>query len=812
VTYDSRYYFPLQGGTRIFSTGNARGAGGTLGMFVNGPKGPALLSNAHVLGTFGVVYHPNKTDEAIADVVNSMNQGDCALATLRDNIPWFNWIAEIGAVTGSYSIPNTDLYFPMRKRGCYTGLTWCHTAISDVVKIGEDGKVGTPSFVVYGPPGTFNDGDSGSVLIDDQNRVCGLLYNSFDPNGGMAEAMPIDAVLNALNCSLIVDKYPRMYMVFMDNRLKADKETAASAEAPSYAQGYIYSREPFGGNSGLQEVLSVGYTEWAPSRMSYVFAPPCLVNFRRMNTAGGSYIAREATQDLYCLMNSKDRISYSTFDGKSWSLYNDAWPQTVPIDDQCTPTALEYQGKLYIFRQYNKGLWCAVFDGNSIVSDNQVSASGVSISSAYEPGLVLADGLLYGFYTVVGSQQIYVFSYDVKSNTWSTGPLTLWNGNTAANAYGACASATFHGDLYVVRQGPNNSIYFNVRKQGMWSDDAPIGLYPPPLADGALRMFVHNDNLFISFQWLGGMFMVYSADGKNWDILAWDGWTTYGTPDIACFPNYKMDIDATGGSASNDGRLFALVEPSYDEFRRILWSTVPGGTTWEKDFAAQPVTDFVMLATNGDPSGQLYAMDTDWNFWSLQLTQNAQWVENSPISISRPLRFLAGGPMYIVYVDSLGGCSWDSVDAGKKELQLSATDSWGTQCANQCGSDIDSFRLLSIDNLGYNQSFRAPYDQWPSPFPSVAKTMTIRQATPTSSPGTMFMAAINDTIYQIDLQDQATWQQLVPRPQFNIVKLAVSGHYLFALDKFGNIFHCNFFDSPIIWSRFRSIPNYPPNS
>jgi hypothetical protein len=188
---------PLRGG---YSVGRANGGAGTIGAICAGAEAGDqrvyVLSNNHVLATFpdgsrrDVVYQPALSDggtreDAIGSLTRKVsiryptkgvipwNQVDGAVVSVDPlNVEWS--IADIGQVTGI----NTDppLGTRVRKTGRTTGCS-----AGEIIGIN-----GYTAVVVDGSTAYFDQqlivglkcdlGDSGSLVVDEENRAVGLLF------------------------------------------------------------------------------------------------------------------------------------------------------------------------------------------------------------------------------------------------------------------------------------------------------------------------------------------------------------------------------------------------------------------------------------------------------------------------------------------------------------------------------------------------------------------------------------------------------------------------------------------------------------
>lgn len=211
-----RHHF-LVGGISI---GNlVIGGSGTLGVsvFDNRTGQEMLLSNWHVLCALDTcqagepIIQPGTgggdvgtAGDVVAQLFRSQltDQVDAAIAQPLGQRPLFKEVLELGVVESSN---RAVLGMIVRKSGRTTGLT--PGTVSDVsadLDVGPYLDGSTHSFidqiVIESDSGDISlPGDSGSVWVDDANRVVGL---NFAGSGPRAVANHIDAVLNALDINL----------------------------------------------------------------------------------------------------------------------------------------------------------------------------------------------------------------------------------------------------------------------------------------------------------------------------------------------------------------------------------------------------------------------------------------------------------------------------------------------------------------------------------------------------------------------------------------------------------------------------------
>jgi hypothetical protein len=211
---------------------------GTLGAFVrdNDTNALMMLSNFHVMcvndqwSVGDTIAQPSRVDggNCPADVVGAIQraslggQVDCAVASHTDREASCS-IVDIGFVAGS---EDAAVDMAVRKRGRTTELT--HGTVDTVdltVTLDYCDGLGSVTLtdqvgIEYDPAQspTFGiSGDSGSVVLNENNNVIGLYFagtqevvddsgNVIEPEGAYGVANPIGAVLDALNVHICVLK------------------------------------------------------------------------------------------------------------------------------------------------------------------------------------------------------------------------------------------------------------------------------------------------------------------------------------------------------------------------------------------------------------------------------------------------------------------------------------------------------------------------------------------------------------------------------------------------------------------------------
>jgi hypothetical protein len=231
ATEDSTPYRPLKGGARIDVPPGVtiKSHGGTLGCIATTTDGQTVaLSCHHVLfsppSTFGSpVGQPDLTEcgDCCNTLIGKVLRGirtpavDAAIAALN---PGTHWLAEvvdiIGPIKGTHAVTFQEitetLGYPVKKRGRTTRLT--SGRIVSLMKSGvaakDENGVAWPYIDQMGinpdpPLSQLADyGDSGSVVINSDNEVVGLLWGMFPPPSIGGLATPITVVESNLEISI----------------------------------------------------------------------------------------------------------------------------------------------------------------------------------------------------------------------------------------------------------------------------------------------------------------------------------------------------------------------------------------------------------------------------------------------------------------------------------------------------------------------------------------------------------------------------------------------------------------------------------
>jgi hypothetical protein len=216
------------------SVGHFNVTAGTLGAFVTDANqgGTYLLSNNHVLADENrsqagdPILQPGKYDNGAqpADVVAELtrfvpidfkgrNIVDCAIAKLYGSIPFdVDSLDTLGRLHGQRTAP-IDIGVVVRKVGRTTGVTTGTISVIELDDVAVNYDQGVAEFdsqieIESAGPGVFSaGGDSGSLIVDEENDALGLLFAGSDQRGknglGLTYANPLGDVLAGLSVNLL---------------------------------------------------------------------------------------------------------------------------------------------------------------------------------------------------------------------------------------------------------------------------------------------------------------------------------------------------------------------------------------------------------------------------------------------------------------------------------------------------------------------------------------------------------------------------------------------------------------------------------
>ncbi|MBD2440957.1 patatin-like phospholipase family protein [Nostoc sp. FACHB-110] len=178
--------------------------------------------------------------------------------------------------------------------------------------------------------------------------------------------------------------------------------------------------------------------------------------------------AIEYQDKLYCFYQkegSNGELWYKVFDGSKWEKDE----RVDIIGMSCSPSVVVFKGKLYCFNQgrgNNGELWYSVFDGSKWQQDKQVNGVGMSCS----PSLVVFKEKLYCFHQGRGNNGELWFSIFDGSK---------WQQDKHIETVGMSFSPSvvvFKEKLYCFHQGKGNNgeLWFSVLDGSKWQQDKHI--------------------------------------------------------------------------------------------------------------------------------------------------------------------------------------------------------------------------------------------------------------------------------------------------------------------------------------------------
>ncbi len=206
---DNAKYRPVEGGIQI----QVNSKYGTIGCMVKDRTDGeiCILSNQHVLNSKGDGVFQPKSDPVCDKIGNTKRvvlsaRVDGGISTIKDyDTQYIAKIVSIGDVKGTHSVTLADLPYPVKKRGRTTSLTEGKITNINYNTRSTTGQSFTGQQFIR--PDTINfadSGDSGSVIVDDNNNIVGLLWGvnkGNTPYTGVSS--PIDDVLSELDIDII---------------------------------------------------------------------------------------------------------------------------------------------------------------------------------------------------------------------------------------------------------------------------------------------------------------------------------------------------------------------------------------------------------------------------------------------------------------------------------------------------------------------------------------------------------------------------------------------------------------------------------
>lgn len=773
---DNRTYMPLKGGCMIADSTGV----GTNALIVLGPTGkPAILSCRHVIPG-GDVHQPNPNSPVVADSVVAGGNLDCALAYLRDGIEWTNWILEIGPIEGAYDIQTQDLPYSIRKRGATTGLT--SGTVTDLAYSGisEEGIEFSSAMRIVADPtdSTFAEaGDSGAAIIDDQNRIVGIFQGSSTNNSFVA--IPIGGIIDQLNISIISNSNVRLLMCL-------EKQ----GDTPGTGDNLLWSSwaDEFEFSSGLARIP-------VPFRQEAISGNLNLIAYKTNNAQ--AYVAKQVTEQVYCLYNRGGVLHWCIFDGQTWGVEL-SHPSVKLLGE---PKAIEFKGTLYCF-------YIDAASGElSYITMNSQQTWGTPVGLGFQaheaPGLANYEDHITGVFRSPNSNVLNIFGFNGR--TINTVPMRTKSG-AQATAFTGVGLKTFNGQLWCMKAGAAQQLSYNVFDGASWSDDAIVNMQPMPAVTFRPEIHVLFGNLFCGYgNQSSATYFATTGDGRSWDLLYIDDYSPLGTPSCCLFPTRSVVL---APQTNNAGQMYAAIDGK-------LYVTDLASNGWSRVNGAPEPLSYISIENSDD--SHIFALDKNLDYWAKGLP-NGIWVKNwpqPPQKTMKSLNAMSGpGPREIYGLD-LNFQSWAiSLPAGgnwAKAPMPYAYDYAFLDIAPPI-SNANVFFASGADTLlhSYRYDDKMWATDWPSPCPTAPKLLAIADG----SPPLLIVGDTWNNLFSIEVRNNARWNDLwPPRPPAKLMRIGAYGapiNRLFGVDNGGTIFSIAFGSSQ--WEIRWPSPLPPPVS
>ncbi|HEY9683434.1 MAG TPA: hypothetical protein V6C86_17780 [Oculatellaceae cyanobacterium] len=550
---------PLAGGAQIVASVKGQQSIGTLGCFVKDQSNNYyFLTNQHAAGRPGTtVCQPVPyTQFAVGTTANAIQNDkiDAAIVKLNQGIDFTNYILNIGSIQGSYNLTTRDVGVAVvQKSGRSTGHTFgLVEAIDYTVTDGNSGLTMTNQIrleSIIGMPAFSTSGDSGSVIINSQNQVVGLLWGG---ESTTTSACPIADCLTQLGVSLVVDHYPPLYVV----------HNGSSSNIPTGTCNFASLTTGWTNDAEINPFNPIG-VENSPNLAVY--------NNRIYNIRQG---------------RGGDNVWCQKFDGAIWGPDAELAPTSQPSNYYGTtyaPAMASYFGILNCVKQganSDGSMWWFKYSDDTWSVDQELP-----LQTAYAPSLVVYKDCLYCFHTDLKDGTIHYSTYDggAAAEAFSTDykaiPSSNPNGGYPSN--NNLSTLVFNGKLYCFHTGASvdSNIYCFTFDGRNWSDDqalAPSGSSDNFKTWDAVQAIVWNNAIYCFFIGTDRQDVWYTVgDCGNWSTANSTDIQSAGQVALASIPTYKhVDFDI----APAGGALYVVVEGSQYSlnFASNQWVQRPG--------------------------------------------------------------------------------------------------------------------------------------------------------------------------------------------------------------------------------------------
>jgi hypothetical protein len=432
TTWNNKTYRPLQPGAKISSHSPTFADDGTLGAFVTKTSNTYLLTCGHVLvDVANHVYQPDESPGAEQFVIpatgglkvgTGLQRIDAGIALIPNTVGTSNKVIGFdgSGIEGARVKFSNNTPFKVRLSGARSGVQ-VGTVTSIDYSSTSTGWAFQGFIEVEFPKNAVTNGDSGSSVLDAQNRLIGIFFGSEqDQLNTFGIVVPINKIMapsgqGGLNVALKSDPPgPKLFLFF------GGSPTNLLYQGPLTWLKILLSKIPLRLHvSKLEYMVHASENDWwdNSSIVPKTIAPTSVT------TDSSNYIR----------LNSSIHPASIVFDGKLFVLYSD------------NSSNLRWS-------QYNK-------NGEFDVKDEIVSTSDGNSMISGDPALVIYNNTLYCFRRGHGNS---IFIWFVKYTTAKG-----WHEDRNSNMgiSGSPSAIVYGGSLYVVRRA---SKFKKLKKARVW--------------------------------------------------------------------------------------------------------------------------------------------------------------------------------------------------------------------------------------------------------------------------------------------------------------------------------------------------------
>ncbi|MBA3993456.1 MAG: hypothetical protein C0469_08005 [Cyanobacteria bacterium DS2.3.42] len=782
---------PLVGGIQVSVTINTSTlSSGTLGCFVQDTQGNLYgLTCAHVVKTANApVFQPDPSFLPIGTSLNLIQNLsiDAALIQIPSGIGIQNYVLRTGSVQGSYVIKASEAVdYAVQKQGITTGLTFGTVESIDYTVVFQGQTLKTNQILIQGSarqPLFSHQGDSGSVIMNDQYQVLGVLWGGDDVLD-QTWACHIDDVCSSLNVSVVTNQCPPLYVVHNGYGPSGNCNQAS----------YLTQWSP-----DAQITPAIG-VEYSPSIAMF---DDHLYNIRN---GRGSY-------DVWC----------SKFDGNLWSVDT----QLAPSEDaanfygttgapglatycgelNCVHDGKSANGQVWWFK-HTKGFWSA---------DTQLPFNAIS------PSLVVYKGLLYCFTSTRLAMQYCTYQWNAGGGLWgSNNPV-----GTGYETRVAPCVVTYNGLLYCFHLSgytTDTNIYYCTFDGTKWSADLPV--LPPGYLASSTRQtaVVWNGVLYLFYVDANGSDVYYlTLQNGVWSPRTAAGFASSDGVALGSIPTYKHTYFEM---APNSRYLYATVEGNI--YGLMLGTSQP---SWALNNPAAPPNNKLLqnpFNILGPPGPILFAFSQYGELMANDIYhQSTSWVANFP-STQPEIAFAFGCgvngyfniPAWIFALDALGILYSAQIPSGAWSVVPDPPEKFYRLCALDQAPGADG-TLFALGASGVIWTIGVPTAQgkWsnsmvPAPPPnvtSIAVTSWIINYGPNTSQTNLYAVDQSGAFWGCQLGSGGwtkNWPVAAPAELSKLFNVAGAG-LTYAADRDGNFYSLN--SQTNVWQTNYPVPLPPP--